>query len=373
VQPAAFEVDAVRYIAESAETRYVVLCDTNLATIAAAFLGIDYSYGTARGNFGLPEWDWWVQSLYSQMTVNPSVGIFEEALNRGGAGVVYFVVSVREPAYENLVRRISEELFAPEIVLGDGQLTVFKYPSGLAPAGPAVRVTFDDGTFSNESARARYLTQSEVIYTVRLFGHTSYNITDYPAHWVFRDLFVNGIPAQFDASSDVNTFIYATGLATTDVLSVIWKANNLYPKVGFKDDSFKQGWHIRPDYPTTISPNITTDGNVMSISWNFTPGVYEFYYHMKSFSVSTNDYSYIFVRWKSVGPVAYVTISFEPEGELSIVPLGSESSDWTESFLKLSPNRQTAFVTVGITNLSNQSLVGAQSVYIDYFLVCGPD
>ncbi len=379
IQPAAYEVEAVLYIDSIAPGRYVVLGDTNLATVAAGFLGIDYSYGgSPRGSFGIAEWWWWSMQLYLQMKQTPSISIMEEALVNARADVAYFVVSVREEErFDDIVWRASE-ILPVEAIFGDEQLYIFKFPFEGPGVGPTVNVTFDDGTTEIVHAASVYVDWSAVNYTVSLWGHSSYNISGYPSHWTFLSLKVNGVSRQFDNSSDVNNFVYIAGLDSNDFFEVTWRANNFYPNVVWKEDSFKYGWQPRPPPLTgTISPNVTRDGNVLSLSWNFTPGSYQYSYYVKNVSVSTNDNSYILVRWRSTGPVAYVTLRYEPielQGrEVALVPINSESVEWKTAIVKLWTNATTGFVTVGITNLNNQNISGPQTVYIDYFLIAVED
>jgi len=376
VQPAAYEVEAVQFLDSDTTGRYTVLGDTNLATLAGGFLGIDYSYGasSARGNFGVPQWGWWLQSLYLQMTARPSIRLMEEAVAKDQSAVAYFVVSVREGKYfEDIVTKTSEVIPIYK-VFGDGKLYVFKYPFEGAPAGPVINVTFDDGASGEIHAVPEYSDWSDVKYTVYLSDHSSYNITDYPKHWTFLGLTVNGKNAQFDNSSDVNNFVLVSGVDPMDSVEVTWHANNLYRNVGWKDDSFKDGWQTRPGYSGTISPNITRDGNVLSLSWNFTLGPYQYYYYTKPVSVSTEDYQYVIVRWKSTGPVAYATITYAPsrsEDEAAIVRINSQSDGWTVTKQRLWANVTTAFVTIGTTNFNNRDISGPQTVFVDYILVCG--
>jgi hypothetical protein len=304
------------------------------------------------------------------MTTKPSIRILEEAMGRDQSEAAYFVVSVREKYLNDIVQRTSEVIPIYKI-FGDGKLYVFKYPFEGAPPGPIVNVTFDDGTSSEAHAVPEYSDWSDVKYTAYLADHSSYNISGYPSHWTFLGLTINGNSAQFNNASDVNSFILVSGVNPEDYLEVTWHANNLYTKVGLKDDSFREGWQTRPGYPGTISPNITENGNVMSLSWNFTPGSYQYYYHSKSVSISTTDFQYIIVRWRSTGPVAYVTVSYAPEGEAAVVRINSESGGWTVTKTRLWTDVSTAFITVGITNLNDQSISGVQTVYIDYVLVCG--
>jgi len=380
VQPAAYEVEAIQYIDSTAPGRYVVLGDTNLAGIAAGFLGIDYTYGAgARGMFGIPQWDWWSMKLYSKMGRSPSVSVLEEAMTKASVGVCFFVVSVRDPAYSEIVQRTSTVL-PVDRVFGGGNLTVFKYVSAIVPItgeGPNVKVAFDDGAFTDAKTTFSYLVKSKVNYNATLSGHSSYNITDYPTYWTFLKLTVNGEAMQFDNSSDVNTFIYVVGLNPSDTVEVTWQANEHYPHAGWKEDAFKYGWRTHPLYAGTISPNITTDGSVLTLSWNFTThsGEYQYYYHTKNVSVSTNDYPYILVKWKSTGPIATVAVAYKGSeaNQYEVVPYSSESSEWTVNIVKLEPSRELAYVMVGITNLKNRNIEGSLTLYVDHILVCAPE
>jgi hypothetical protein len=379
VQPAAYEVEAVYYVDSAAEGRYVVLGDTNLAGIAAGLLGIDYTYGShSKGAFGVPEWTWWSMKLYAKMGRNPSLSVLEEAMFTQKVGIAYFVVSVRDPAYYEIVEQTSEVL-AVDRVFGDGKLTVFKHVSGIIPIGgdgPNVKVTFDDGTSAEVQTQYNYFVKSYVTYTlVGLSGHSSYNVTAFPSYWTFSDIFVDGDSRQVGMLSDLNTFIYLAGLATNEQVDVLWQANDYYPVGGWKEDSFKRNWHTHTLYPGTISPNITTDGNILSLSWDFTPhsGAYTYYYYAKDVNVSTNDYRYILVRWRSIGRASAVYFAYadDPAFMYPVVPFGSENADWTVTIVELEPNKEVAYVMVGLTNLAspNFDLVGLQALEIDYILI----
>ncbi|MFX1300455.1 MAG: hypothetical protein ACFFDE_05895 [Promethearchaeota archaeon] len=380
VQPTAYEVDAVNYIDSTAPGRYVVLGDTNLATIASGFLGVDYTYGGgARGMFGIPRWDWWSMKLYSKMGREPSLSVMEEAMIKAGRGVGYFVVSVRDPSYISIVQRTSA-VMPIEKVFGGGKLTVFKHVSALQPIegdGPNVQVAFDDGTSTLVKTNYGYFVKSEVSYGITLSGHSSYKIMDYPSLWTFRVLLVNGDERQLDSSTDVNTLIYVTDLNPSDVVEVGWLANEHYQSAGWKEDSFRYDWQRHPLYVGTIQPNIATDGNVLTLSWDFTTNssAYQYYYHTKEANVSTDDYPYILVRWKSTGPIATVAVAYKgSEGnQYEIVPYSSGSSDWTVTIVKMEPSRELAYVMVGITNLRSRGITGDLEFYVDYILVCASE
>lgn len=378
VQPAAYELEAIRYIDSISEGRYVVLGDTNLATLAGGFLGIDYSYGSysAKGNFGIPEWIWWNMKLYQQMIMTPSLTVLENAMARDRVGISYFVVSIREPNYADIVRRTSAVLEANKT--WEGKLTVWRYTSPtirITGNGPLIKTAFDGGPFIDVQTKFQYLTKSSVQYIAELSGHSSYNITNYPTYWTFFDLTVNSLSAKFDESSDVDNFIHIAGLQPDDDVQVIWQANEHYPSAGWKEDSFKQGWQMpTPLYaPPKLTASITSDGNFLGISGDFTPykGETVFYYISKSANnISTNDFPWVLARWNSTGPIATVIVRYTDGTESQIIPYGSESPDLTITIAKLDPDKEIAYMLVGITNLTNNDLEGLQTFDVDFILIC---
>ena len=380
IQPAAYELEGVYYINSTAPRPYVVLCDPTFASVAVGFLGKDYGYaGGHHGVFGMPYFSYPTIKMYSEMCKSPSASIMKQAMDYiGWATVCYFVVSIGRAGvqtasdFERVIQQTSA--FLPvDNVFGDGKLYIFKYPipakSGI---GPDVKVIFDDGaSLDYVPTNYSYRVKTEVYYTIMLTGHESYNITDYPLHWIFLSLTVNGVPVLFDESSDINTFIYVKALKREDNLKLTWQANDNYPIVGWKEDSFKTGWQTSPIYGGTIKPDIDTDGNVLSLSWNFSRkiGEYQFYYYTKFVNLSTNDYDFVLVRWNATGPIAYIVVYFEFWEVQEITSLGSESAGWTITTVQLPADKIITYVMVGLTNLKNMSISGPQTVSVDYILV----
>jgi hypothetical protein len=380
VQPAWYEIDATYYI-DSTTDRYVVLCEPSFANLAVGLLGPQYSYGSdVRGAFGVPEWYWWSIKLYEQMSSGPSVNIFEDAMSITNATVGYFVVSVRNPFFNDIVERMSVT-FPVDKVFGDGKLYVFRYPFRPLPVvegvGPNITVIYDNGVSTQKvPSRYKYTNRNEVTYKLLpLSGHSSYNISDYPSNWTFLTLLVNNASTQFDESSDLNKFLFIQGLGYNDVLEATWRANDLYPVVGWKEDSFRSGWRGHSLYTGTITPDVSTDGNVLSLSWSFIPETYQYYYYVKRLNVSTSVFPFIIVRWKSSGPVAVVAVAYASDEKLQypIVGFGSQSDYWIDTIGKLEPNETTAYVMIGITNLSNRETTGLQTVYVDYVLIAAQE
>jgi hypothetical protein len=293
-------------------------------------------------------------------------------------GVAYVIVWGRheDGYFDGIVRRISNVL-KPDRIFGDGLLYVYNYTSSISPIsgiGPNVKVTFDDGTSSESQTMFNYFVKSEVTYDIVLDQHSSYNITNFPMYWTFDRLTVNYKEARFDESSNVNTFIYVSGLAPDDTLDVFWKANEYYAQAKWKEDSFKLGWEAHPLYTGTISPDIASDGNTLRLSWNFSAmpaGEYQYYYYTKNVSVSTNDHTYALMKWNSTGHIAYAGVSYvgsESDAD-ALIPFGSEGSDHTLTIVQLRPNAQVAYFTVGITNLPNRDVEDLQYLFVDYILI----
>jgi hypothetical protein len=378
VQPAAYEIDAIHYIVSDANGWFAVLCEPGFASLASGFLGSEYAYGAGpKGVFGIPEWSFWTAQLYLQMCKVPSVSIMRDAMSMSRATVSYFVVSVRNPNFEEVVQQTSE-ILPVDKVFGDGKLYVFKEirPELVEGIGPTVRVIFDDGVSADYVQTGfKFFYETDVSYTVSLSGHSSYNLTNYPNHWTFQSLVVDGLAARFDESSNVNTFVYVSELRPDNVLEVTWHANDVYPVVVWKEDAFKSGWQRHPFYfIPKISPDIITDGNVLSLSWDFSTynGEYQFYYYLKPCNITTSEDQYIIARWKSTGPVAVMIVYFD-EGEQIIVPFNSQSENWIATTVKLEPGRKIENIMVGISNLRTRSVSGSHTVYIDYILICSKD
>jgi hypothetical protein len=375
VQPAAYEIEAINYVDSDATGRFVVLADPGFANLANGFLGADYAYGAnPRGLFGVPEWSFWTIQLYLQMAETPSIGVMEGALSRADAQVSYFVVSVRNPNFQRVVEQISRVL-PPIIFFGGNRLAIFKYPiPAVEGVGPTVSVAFDNGTASDIPTRFSYLTKNDVKYNLTLSGSSVYSIIGFPTSWTFQDLIVNGSSRLPSELSDINSFVRVDGVSRSDAVTVVWEANELYSIVEWKEDSFKSGWQTHPLYSGTISPRISSDGNVLSLSWAFTSGTYQYYYYVKRLSVSTNDYPYILVRWRATGPVAVVAVAYSDSEATQIpaVPYNSKSDYWVTTIFQLDPGKDLAYIMVGITNLNDRNLAGVYTLFVDSILIAAP-
>jgi len=262
---------------------------------------------------------------------------------------------------------------------GEGKLTLFRYMSSTAPItgnGPNVKVSSDGGWFTDVQTEYKYFSKSSVKYLAKLSGHSSYNVTDYPAYWTFLDLTVDGTSKRFDDSSDINTFIYVSGLGPENAVEVVWQANDHYPNAGWKEDSFRSGWDTYPGYAASnLSSTVTKNGNLLSISGDFlTEGEYMWYYQSKrANNISTDIFPYVLVRWRTTAPIASVIVAYTDGVEAQVVPYGSDSGDWSVTIVRLEPNKEIAWIIVGVTNLPNFEAMGLQTLDVDYILICKPE
>lgn len=370
VQPAAYELDAIQYINSDTTAQYVVLCEPSFATLAAGFLGADYSYRV----FGSPEWEYPTIKMYAGMTQQPSIGYMTQAMSFTGAAVSYFVVSVRDPNFEQVVERTSE-ILPVNRVFGDGKLYVFKYPTAFVEKlGPQVKVFLDDGEQSEMiQTQLSYLVESEVNATLTLRAHTSYNVTEFPPNWAFVSLEVNAMPTRFDNSSDVNTFIYIKGLQPGDRVTVKWLFYPKYPNVGWKENSFKKDWHPSTTYIGIPGkpPSVNVNGSVFRMSYSFEPESYWYSYYVTSVGISTNDYPYLIIRWKCNLPAAVAYAYFEDGSGQEIVSFGGQSPDWVTTIAKLRSGAVVSSVMVGLTNAVNEQLSGDGALEISFIIIAG--
>lgn len=376
VQPAFYELEAIQYIESDAPGRYVVLCEPTFAGLAIGFLGIDYGYaGGVRGIFGIPEWWYPTVKMYLDMTQNPSTSILQEAMDFADAEVSYFVVSVRNADFTEIVKRTSLVFSDPRAyrVFGENdELYVFKYPLIVVEEiGSQVKVVFDDGaSIDYINTSLSYMFESEINSTLTLSGFSSYNITEFPKHWTFLDLKVNNVSEKFDDSSDINTFIYVKELDPSDILTVTWLYNRNYPEIGWKEDSFRRSvWRVHELYGGTMVPDILKDGNTLMLSYPFTQGSYWYYYYTTSVNIATNNFPYIIVRWRSNMPVAIVAAYFEGGGSQEIVALGSQSTLWSTTIVELPSNTVVKTIMVGLSNARNQMLSGVGTLEVDFILL----
>lgn len=143
---------------------------------------------------------------------------------------------------------------------GDGQIYIFRYRVPYKPfegTGPALTVIMDTQE-THLNTTYEYKIPTNVTYTLSLTGASNYSIKDWPLPWSYESI----EPYPFSASIDANTWINFTG--SPDIsYTVRWIANEIYPDVIWKDDSFKEGWQY---YSGRATYSFSTDGDIMKIS-----------------------------------------------------------------------------------------------------------
>ena len=385
IQPRLYELEAIYYIDSTTppDKRFVTLCHPQIASLAIGFLGPEFSYQAepSHGTFGGPEWDWPITQMYREMCRKPSFEIMEEAMRSAFADVCYFVVSQRNPEGFETVLSKMYSLLDPDMVFGNGELYVYKYPVPVVEGeGSEVRVAFDDGaSIENVTTWFEYCAKSNVRHTLTLQNHRSYNISGYPKHWALERISKNLAPYNFNETSNINDYIYIDGAQPDELVKIYWRSNENYPKGGWKEDSFKDGWQTHPLYPGSISPTITSDGNILEIYHDFVlsdPPTHQYYYYTRSCQISTSEYPWILVRWKSTGVVAVVAVAYSDNlgKQFAIVPFNSLAYTWEETIVQLEPGKEVAYVMVGITNLGKMTVIeGPRTVSVDYILLCAEE
>ena len=377
IAPTWYEMEAISYINSTATRRFVVVSDTLFSNLAIGLLGIDWGFVGERqkGSFGYPQWEFPIQQDFTSMVNEPSLEILDDAIEFASAEEAYFVISIRNPKFNETVEKVLEML-PVERIFGDGKLYIFKYPvPAFAGEGPMVRVVYDEGASTeNFISRYFYVIRKDVTYSIEVTGHSAYNVSDFPQYWLFKNVTVNNVKQVYDNSSDINNFIFLRGLNPSDTLRVSWKADEEYPVCGWKEDSFRNGWGPYPAYSYKLEPIISTEGGILSLSGDYKDGspleAIDFYYS-RSANVSTDEYQFITIRWRSLGKAAVSYVYFDDGTNQEILPFGSSNPFWSVTRVNLVPEKRIKYVMVGLSNIMDMAnLIGVQTMQVDYILIC---
>jgi len=173
--------------------------------------------------------------------------------------------------YESIVNDLSKfyETFAV-LGSGDGQIHILRFRIPWEPyegTGPTVTVLMDSQEIPRNTSYT-YLTRDKVTYTLNLTGASTYNITNWPLAWSYESI----DPTPTKASIDANTWINFTASPDTSY-TVKWIANEIYPNVIWKDDSFfegavGEGWYY---YWARCNYTFKTDGDILEVTWEGNP------------------------------------------------------------------------------------------------------
>ena len=215
--------------------------------------------------------------LYIQAIGDISIKPMFTAATYNGANLTYLVTSKwsakrylgSRADYASIVNLLSK-LYEPFTVIGsgEGQIHIFRYRVTYKPfegTGPTVTV-LKDSQETHLNTSYTYRTRDNVTYTLNLTGASTYNITDWPLLWSYESI----DPASTKASIDANIWINFTASPDTSY-TVKWIANEIYPNVTWKDDSFKEGWHY---YSGHANYTLTTDGDILDVTAQGNPKDY---------------------------------------------------------------------------------------------------
>jgi len=388
----AHEIEAARYIEETTPRNetYIVLTEASTRLAGYPVVGPQnpraYWYGPYESRV--------LQTLYFEFIKNPSLGPLFEVRQKNKASIVYVVVTKFRPPVDGNSQVIEQLMDQPYLelyaVFGEGvyipaklEATVYVFKARL----PSERIISRIGASIYEHNSQVYVNTTftvdvvtyEANYTVTLTGSPVYNITGWPTHWSFESI----VPAPFTKSVDADKWIYFTG-SEDEAYTITWTANILYQPAGWKDDSFKEGWRVPLHYGTLNwqqPPQISMDGDVVSMTGVFRKGVREKLLLEREVSnISTSDYPYVIVRWRSTSTCAWAAVVYEDEnGELGITYIlkptvgyawAQYSGDWKITALKLPEGKIIKALRIALDDYPPWTdIEGTNSAYYDFIML----
>lgn len=376
----AYEVDAARYIEENTPINetYAVLSDALGRLAGYAVVGPQnpraYWYGPYESLLLKP--------LYSEMVTNPSMGPVLAVRDKNNASIVFVVINkIRTKDADRAIAQIMDlpnsELFG---VFGN-EVYVFKVRPPLertiGGVGPSVFLYRNQTYVSFNTTYALDVVTYEASYNLSLSGLSCYNLTLWPDYWSFETI----TPAPFARDVDANSWINFTG-NEDETYTVVWKADNaIYRPVGWKDDSFiSEEWQGFKKTDWEILPVVSTDGDILTMTGIFHEGVREGYGLKREVNnISTDEFSYVIVRWKSTGRVAGVLVTYDDDTVTQVLKpdvkwhYGQYSRDWEVSVVKMSEGKTVRSVTLSLDDYPShlegyQDFDGMYRVYYDYIM-----
>lgn len=271
-----YSMEAARLIHEeylSNGERYVVIGD-------------DISWDSGRGLIGIMNIDELYltkglnKDLYIRALKETSIAPVEEAAVVNNASFVYIMTvewSIdrylgKQFDYQSILKTLAK-LYEQFAVVGsdDGQIHVFRHRvrwepfEGIGPEVPVIR----DSELVNLNTTYSYKDVANVTYTLMLTGASAYNVSNWPMHWSYEKIY----PTPIHLDLDANTYINFTANPNLNY-TITWLANEVYPDVVWKDDSFKSGWYLHHGYGNY---SFTSDGDVANESIEADPGKYLLY------------------------------------------------------------------------------------------------
>lgn len=164
--------------------------------------------------------------------------------------------------YTNIVSIFSEKPYFVEKVIigrGDEEISLLRFePRIRIKSGPAVLV-LQDKAQNLVNTSCIWKTFSDREYSIKLQGHTSYRISNWPLYWSFEGIKPNPINITVDA----NSYVSFTGLKEVSY-TVIWVANvEYYNKVIWRDDCISKNLNL---LKATTSVELKSDGDKVIIN-----------------------------------------------------------------------------------------------------------
>lgn len=368
------ELEAAKYIEENTphNETYVVLCDVHARLAGYAVVGPEnpraYYYGPYESRF--------LEPLYQDMVDDPSMGPILDIREKNNALTVYVMINTIRTEVKDADRVIAQMMNLPHSelfgIFGE-DVYVFKVtpPRERMIRGVGPPVLYNNQTYINTTFTVDIVTY-EASYNLSLIGLTSYSITSWPMHWSFESV----TPAPYSKNIDADNWINFTGREDV-TYTVLWKTNLIYQPVGWKDDSFKTDeWQVSfsVHWEEKI-PQISTDGDILTMTGIFQKEIREGYHITREVpDISTDEYPYVIVRWRSTGTCAGVAVEYESGLTQVLKPevtwhYAQYSRDWKVSIVKLPEGKTVKAVRLALDDYPSWTdLEGTHSVYFDYIM-----
>jgi len=361
--PTAYEIEAATFIDAYANEPYVVISYERFKLAGYAVVGIT----NPKAYYSMPYDLGWTDRLFHQISGGFSATGMIEAAEVSSALIGYYVTSkVRVDDAADAIEILSErEDFELIGVFGNDDIYVYKYdipsPQFIEGIGTSVYLLSHD-KYVNVTYRLNIATY-DIEYTLKLVGSSNYSLTEWPLLWSFESIG----PEPDTRSIDGNHWINFTGDAGVEY-TVAWAANILYEDVGWKDDSFVTEWIPRSPGGFEESPVVTYDGDILTVSANFSLGVREHYWIRKPMNISTDLYRYAIVRWRSTSTCAISWVYYEDGTGEPILTYGSYSQSWTTTAVKLAKEKTINYIMVGLDDFG-ADIRGEQLVQFDFIML----
>lgn len=360
-----YELEAVRYIEATTQERYVVICHKRTSWAGSAVVGRAGGSSNPRAYY---EGAGYLNDLYNEMVEKPSLEYAFAAREINDASVVYVVLQEsRLGTGANATIEMIMDLPYVESygIFGDVHVFRIKLPSKrvISGAGPSVYL-YNLNTYVNTTFTLDVATY-EAEYTLLLNHSREYKINGWPDHWSFERI----APDPTTRHVDANAWINFTGSEDVEY-SVTWTANILYQPVGWKDDSFEEGWNVKLSRWTEEGyPEVSKDGDILTLEGFFEEEAREIYWLVKDVkNVSTNDYPYVLIRWMSTSTCTIAWVYYSDGTGQGILLYGSYTPAWTVSVMKLPEEKTVETLMIGIDDHRHDTS-GVQHVEFDFVIL----